>query len=448
MREKWGGLLSLLERHPDRFVVERIPKNDRVSLATASNMERATDSGNAGATGISTAGGAESVGNGSVPVTHSTSGDVVDGTAVAPIRIGEDGKEIEEGVEESADMDEDMSNASRCLHVGNVPVGYTEVQLMREFEKFGTLEGLKLISQKNNVRRFAFVTFKTVAQAMTAKHCLSKVYPWKSAISFAHKDISGNGGGHMHGYGHGHGHGQSVAMHTQGHSHLPHGAVAHGTNAGFNGFNKRSNNLHMQKPHALQSHRGMTQMHGHGQPGGPMGYLLSQRTGSPSTGGYHHHHSYLDPTAIMSTSMGSPQHLEHHAFASEEESSGGVAGFMNHSNGQLAQPAAAHGHRAVVAHAIKDPAVLQRLCDDTYVPTQPWPTDSISDPILISAIQHQLLEFNGTTTISKLRGYLKHRIGVSDNIKSVPLKALLLAYPQHFSVEGNIVSMLPTSATL
>eukprot|EP01037_Dinobryon_pediforme_P039378 gene39378-47936_t len=32
VRERWGGLLSLLEKHKERFLVERIPKNDRVRL--------------------------------------------------------------------------------------------------------------------------------------------------------------------------------------------------------------------------------------------------------------------------------------------------------------------------------------------------------------------------------------------------------------------------------
>jgi RNA recognition motif-containing protein len=75
----------------------------------------------------------------------------------------------------------------RRLHVGNVPLNLTEVQLLREFERFGQLDGLKLISQRSGTRRFAFITFHTVEQAITAKHCMSKMHPWKSAISFAHK---------------------------------------------------------------------------------------------------------------------------------------------------------------------------------------------------------------------------------------------------------------------
>ena len=56
--------------------------------------------------------------------------------------------------------------ASRCLHVGNVPLNVTEVQLMREFEKFGQLDGLKLINQRSGGRRFAFITFYTIEQVI------------------------------------------------------------------------------------------------------------------------------------------------------------------------------------------------------------------------------------------------------------------------------------------
>lgn len=49
------------------------------------------------------------------------------------------------------------------------------------------------------------------------------------------------------------------------------------------------------------------------------------------------------------------------------------------------------------------------------------------------------------TTISKLRGFLRNRVAATDNIKSVPLKALLSAYPSLFALSGNQVSLL-TSA--
>jgi hypothetical protein len=55
----------------------------------------------------------------------------------------------------------------------------------------------------------------------------------------------------------------------------------------------------------------------------------------------------------------------------------------------------------------------------------------------------QLQQFGGCTTVSKLRGFLRNRIAASDNIKSVPLKAMLAAYPHFFIVQNNYVSLQP-----
>jgi hypothetical protein len=76
-------------------------------------------------------------------------------------------------------------SVSRCLHVGNVPVNMTETQLLRELERYGDVDCLKLVSQRS--RRFAFVSFRTIEQAISAKQRMTRVHPWKSAISFAHK---------------------------------------------------------------------------------------------------------------------------------------------------------------------------------------------------------------------------------------------------------------------
>ena len=53
-------------------------------------------------------------------------------------------------------------------------------------------------------------------------------------------------------------------------------------------------------------------------------------------------------------------------------------------------------------------------------------------------------QFGGSTTVSKLRGFLRNRIAATDNIKSVPLKAMLAAYPHFFSVQNNYVTLHPS----
>ena len=87
--------------------------------------------------------------------------------------------------------------------------------------------------------------------------------------------------------------------------------------------------------------------------------------------------------------------------------------------------------------------VLRRLCDDTYVPTQPWPVRWEVDAFYCSAVVAQLQQFGGVTTISKLRGFLRSRVNATDNIKSVPLKAMLSGYPAFFTVRSNQVTLAP-----
>ena len=103
----------------------------------------------------------------------------------------------------------------------------------------------------------------------------------------------------------------------------------------------------------------------------------------------------------------------------------------------LAQPSSSSGGISGVDY------VLRRLCDDTYVPTQPWPVRWEVDAFYCSAVVAQLQQFGGVTTISKLRGFLRSRVNATDNIKSVPLKAMLSGYPGFFTVRSNQVTLGP-----
>ena len=102
-----------------------------------------------------------------------------------------------------------------------------------------------------------------------------------------------------------------------------------------------------------------------------------------------------------------------------------------------------HGLSIASQQSQDSEAVLRRLCDDTYVPTQPWPGNWEADSFYCSAVVAQLQQFGGTTTISKLRGFLRSRVNATDNIKSVPLKAMLSGYPAFFIVRGNAVALTP-----
>lgn len=112
--------------------------------------------------------------------------------------------------------------------------------------------------------------------------------------------------------------------------------------------------------------------------------------------------------------------------------------------GQHLQPQALNNSEQAGVVAIRGDVncpILRRLCDDTYVPTQPWPINIQNDEPYCQAVIQQLMQFGGYTTISKLRGFLRNRVLANDNIKSVPLKAMLSAYPQYFVLESNLVSL-------
>lgn len=444
VRERWGGLLSLLERHTERFLVERIPKNDRVSLkmkdennnsttvvaaesgAVASNSNVVASTNVEADNHVSMEG--ESV---MPPQSHNSEDDNRQGTNNHDQQLNalqDDDHNIQlsnESFDELTGGGRSLSNekdpfgvfsnsllqqtggysfdpqnqmqATRCLHVGNVPSSYTEIQLVREFEKFGQIDGLKLISQKNGNRRFAFVTFKTVAQAVTARHCLSKIHPWKSAISFAHKELVNKV---MHGGS------MSVS-----------GGVHHNNKTGFYGDNSTGNNVYKA---------GNNNMF-HSSP---------DRIGSPQPPG--------NTPSVPSYSSIVEGHNATVLFPEGKPTSPSPNNYrnMNSTTPGGSQQQGHHLHNGNNATSGREQVVLQRLCDDTYVPTQPWPVDTEVDLPFCRAVVDQIAQFGGSTTVSKLRGFLKHRVGTIDNIKSVPLKAMLTAYPSMFKVEGNFVSLV------
>ena len=132
IRERWGGLLSLLEKEHNLFRVDRIPKNDKVTLINFSKVfslshlsSLSNGNGGGGGGGNSSSSSINSSGSGSngrFPQSYSKS------------------KESHRKLSDPS-LDPQTIGATRCLHVGNVPTNLSELQLMREFEKFGELDG-------------------------------------------------------------------------------------------------------------------------------------------------------------------------------------------------------------------------------------------------------------------------------------------------------------------
>eukprot|EP01035_Chromulina_nebulosa_P020182 gene20182-26200_t len=340
VREHWGGLLSLLEKRNDLFRVDRIPKNDIVTLISM-NSNRQTN-------------------NNLWPVDNKLNDDSHTGI---------------------------LGNVSKCLHVGNVPPLINETDLMKEFEKYGIVEQTKLINQRG--RRFAFVCYQTIEMAITAKTMMSRVHPWKSAISFAHKESINSYNNNQYGnYS--------------------------------NEFDESFNYMPSLRPSTS----------------------LGQST-NMNRGGL-----IVPPNRSMSLSpsvmLGEGDHDSGDISYENENMNSYSIESNNYSNRPINRP--------ITNNSFHYPntlnPVLKRLCDDTYVPTQPWPIDSALDSPYCNAIVMQLLQFGGSTSISKLRGFLRTRINAPDNVKSVPLKALLAAYPQLFYVRNNQVTLLSIPSNL
>ena len=321
VREVWGGLLSLLEHYPHLFLVERIPKNDVVSL------------------------------------------------------IGSDPRDPSKAtaLQFSRSASKESDNPSRCLHISNVQPGTTEDDIQAAFGAFGDIEDITMVSQRS--RRFAFVRYRLTEDAVRALQSLCSVPPWSGAISYAHHEEPNSNLGF------------SSAPHYRGgswggHETRPHFELRHGL------------------PHHLHPHQIVHNL-------GPVG---AHTDFNPRSRG----------SSIGGSSIGSPRSA---------------------SGGWLKSEAREVGPGPIDARFSR--AVIAVLTDDTYVPTQSWPSNFQQDAPFLNAIISQLQILGGVATISKLRGLLKSRVLAQSNIKSVPLKALLTAYPKYFTLNGNLVELTP-----
>jgi len=147
-RECFGGLLSLLEQFPQIFIVERIAKNDTVSL-------RPPRTSAAGAINLS------------------------------PVMLNKN--QQSQAISENQGGTPSLPpNCTRCLHIGNIPAHVSEEALRQSIERIEKVLSLKIIVKKGH--RFAFVNFTTCEEAAKVKSFLSKQRLWRSAVSFAKRE--------------------------------------------------------------------------------------------------------------------------------------------------------------------------------------------------------------------------------------------------------------------
>ena len=187
IRERWGGLLSLLERHTHIFRVERIPKNDLVTLVNGGGVTSVTTHpppGGSQATALTRSGSRMSSSSGFTVQSqiqgeqhglaqgsfYNNSGVQLHSASAPPTLaltqglhrtlsppatssgIGQYGQHYSSGntaggeyvVMNGGAGGSGEGTVSRCLHVGNVPANMTETQLLRELERYGDVDCLKL----------------------------------------------------------------------------------------------------------------------------------------------------------------------------------------------------------------------------------------------------------------------------------------------------------------
>ena len=187
IRERWGGLLSLLERHAHIFRVERIPKNDLVTLVNGGGVTSATthpppagsqasalirsSSRVASSPGFTAQsqiqGDQHGLGQGSFY--NNSGGQLHCASAPPTLALAQGLHRTQSPPATSSGMGQYSQHysggsnlggeyivmnggagssgegtVSRCLHVGNVPANMTETQLLRELERYGDVDCLKL----------------------------------------------------------------------------------------------------------------------------------------------------------------------------------------------------------------------------------------------------------------------------------------------------------------
>jgi hypothetical protein len=297
---------------------------------------------------------------------------------------------------------------SSCLHVGNIPANYTKTQLHDHFQKIDGVTNVTIINHR--CRRFAFVAFSSIEQEDRGKDILSKTLPWNGTISYSYKDTN-----------------KEVASDTK-----------HNTacNEGVNSQHKGSKT----------SPRRATAIH---QRIGTRDHLVPFSDQEDDLGqccGYDDNfRQRKQPTRTMLR----PSHPVDHLFQFHDEYSDVEENLFNGLRGHdIAGISFASSGSAMSTTILSDAqhkeltpqhSILVRLCDATFVPTKNWSCD-IADRPICNAIVSELRQFKGPVSISKLRSALKIRFQSRDNIKSVPLKAFLCAYPDLFLVRGNTVS--------
>ena len=179
-----------------------------------------------------------------------------------------------------------------------------------------------------------------IIQAITAKHCLSKIHPWKSAISFAHRDFNHS----------------SATSSAKGHLFHPQAQLPHSAHYSQH-----------QRAHILT----------------PTPSLGKEESGVYSSSSQLQQGSW---------SSDSGNDLNGSPFVSSDFPALNV----DRVKGVATPPVETRsGRPSHTNQSHEESDVLRRLCDDTYVPTQPWPINCERDKPYCFAVIAQVISLTG-----------------------------------------------------
>ena len=360
-----------------------------------------------------------------------------------------------------------IGNIFLILYIGNIPSNRNESQLLEVFETYGEVDTIKIVNHAS--RRFAFVTYNTIEQAMKVKQSMHKSLPWKSTVSFAHHE-----------------------------SFIPPQHSSRRTNSDLESSNINTNTINYSHnsaftlPPAININTTTTSRYGgYSTSGGSNTHLpvllspssegssntfLSNTTKSSisSIGGHDQNALYrpqpspyslsqgLSHTLSLPGSYNTPsQHQQQQSYSrpvsprspiytevypNNNNSAYQILAATNYPTSPLPHHSLPHAQShtqsqsqaaSIQAKLGQDP-VLRYLCDDRYPATQHWPSDEHLDYPYITKLVNILTIYQGRLYIREIMNILHIQLFLShtQQVSWHALKSFLAAYPAVFLVQG------------
>jgi len=376
IREKWGGLLLLLEQHQTRFRVERIPKSDIVSLVVSS------DSLAASACTTSSVGTQKNSSGASqkqqlvwVATNNATTDDFPGSNSASANNSGAGTGGL--GNFNSQGIVLDADSRSMHLFVGNISPHWTDEQIANEFSRYGEIEQVSGIRQ--NGIYGALIKFATIEQSVAAMQRLSKLSQFLGQVMYAHFATSQRH--HM----------ASATPSSKQQLQLPQPPQI--TPPVF---------VPAQRPSLLSSNRVEEQLHNSSRGQGPPMLTIASQPFVP------HNSTGLPPPGFHGNSY-SMNALDSFPPSTRERNHSGILSDLPH-------------------------PVINRLTDGMFSFTDQWSVDPVLDAPYIALIVSEL-QNEKCVSLLHIATIIPNQTG--REINTIALKAMCMCYPQSLQVRGN-----------